>query len=237
MRNKNIQNLPDTESVAVFRKGVTGWYDKHKRVYPWRTTRDPFKILVAEMMLRRTRADQVKAVYNRLIKEYPDAGALARASNKKLSSILYSIGLRWRTPSFKLMARVLNKKYKSRVPRTREELKTLPGIGDYVAGAILSIAFNRKEWIVDSNIVRIFNRYFGVRGRGEEHRDKNIISIAKKYVSVKKPKKANLALLDFATLLCRPRQPLCKSCPLIDTCNCFPADSKGERQKGKKRRR
>ena len=86
-------------------------------------------------------------------------------------------------------------------------MKKLPGVGDYVAGAILSIAYLQKEWVVDSNIVRMFKRYFGIQTSEEGRRDKHIIELSKKYVSCKNPLDANLAILDFAALICATRNP------------------------------
>ncbi|GAH84120.1 unnamed protein product, partial [marine sediment metagenome] len=113
------------------------------------------------MMLRRTKADQVKMVYNQLFTEYPDIETMAKAENEKLEQILYPLGLKWRTSAFSLVVREVKEKYQYRIPETREELTALPGVGEYVAGALLSIAYGKKEWIVDSNIVRLFKRYFG----------------------------------------------------------------------------
>jgi len=177
--------------------------------------------LIAEMMLRRTKADQVKKVYERLFKEYRDIRAMANAKNKKLEQILYPLGLNWRLPSFRLVARELKKKYQCRVPEKRSELMTLPGVGDYVAGAVLSIAYDKKEWIVDSNIVRLFRRYFGIKTSKEGRRDKHVIEIAKIYASGRKPRKANLAVLDFTALVCIPRRPHCEKCPVRRKCRCL----------------
>ncbi|MGD0954391.1 MAG: DNA glycosylase [Methanotrichaceae archaeon] len=194
------------------------WFDEHGRAFPWRETDNPFKLLVAEMMLRRTKADQVKLVYDRLFQRYPDVDAIAEAPIEDLENILYPLGLRWRTPAFQLIAREIKEKYVAKVPKTREELRTLPGVGEYVAGAVLSIAYGKKEWIVDSNIVRLFKRYFGVETSKEGRRDPSIIGIAKLYASGKDPRTANLAILDFAALICTARNPHHDICPLKNKC-------------------
>lgn len=172
-------------------------------------------------MLRRTKADQVKAVYDRLFAEYPDVETMAEAKNEKLEQILYPLGLKWRTPAFRLVAREVKEKYQCRIPEEREELTTLPGVGEYVAGAVLSTAYGKKEWMVDSNIVRLFKRYFGIKTSKEGRRDKHVVKIARVYASGKDPRKANLALLDFAALICLPRNPKCTLCPLSSTCHYY----------------
>lgn len=226
MRNKSIPWIPETEYIAIFRKKIIRWYEKNKRTYPWRTTRNPFRVLIAELMLRRTKADQVRVVYNRLFKEYPDVKSLATASKKKLSKILYPLGLRWRLPSIGLVARKLKNRYQGRVPCTREELKTLPGVGEYIAGAVLSIAYNKREWIIDTNVVRVFKRYFGIKTTKEGRRDRHVIEMAKRYVPMREPRIANLALLDFASLVCMPKNPKCLLCSLSNVCYYYSLDKK-----------
>jgi len=103
----------------------------------------------------------VKRVYERLFNEYPDIQSLSKADNKKLEDILGSLGLRWRLPSFGLVAREIMEQYGSKVPDSRSELKKLTGVGDYVAGAVLSIAYHKKEWMVDSNVVRVLKDTLG----------------------------------------------------------------------------
>lgn len=221
MKNKSSNELPSAENIRLFRSKIIRWFNKNKRDYPWRETRDPFKVLIAEMMLRRTKADQVKAVYDRLLVEYPDVETMAKAGSEDLERILYPLGLKWRTPAFGLVAREVKEKYQCRVPEAREELTTLPGVGEYVAGAVLSVAYGKKEWIVDSNIVRLFKRYFGIKTSKEGRRDKHVVDIAKAYASGKDPRKANLALLDFAALICLPRNPKCTLCPLSNACHLY----------------
>jgi len=218
MSNKSGNKIPTRQDIRYFRDKIIRWFDKNKRSYPWRKTRDPFKVLIAEMMLRRTKADQVKAVYEQLFTEYPDVEAMANAKDDSLSKILYPLGLKWRTPAFGLVAKEVRQKYYSRVPENREELTSLPGVGDYVAGAVLSIAYGKKEWIVDSNIVRVFRRYFGILTSKEGRRDRHVIEMARMYSSGRNPRKANLAILDFTALICTPRQPKCSICPLSDSC-------------------
>lgn len=194
------------------------WFDRRGRDYPWRRTNDPFRVLLAEMMLRRTRADQVEAVYRDFLRKYPDAKALAGASKKQVQELLYPLGLRWRIPAFKALAKELKERHGGKVPQTREELKQLPGVGEYVAGAVLSVAYGKREWIVDTNVVRLFRRYFGTETSREGRRDKHVIEIAKAFSQGKNPRKANLSMLDFSALVCAVRNPACPTCLLKADC-------------------
>lgn len=219
--------IPYQKDINIFRRKIINWYKKNGRVYPWRETKDPFQILIAEMMLRRTKADQVVPVYEHFFKEYPDVDSLAVAKQEALEEILYPLGLKWRTPAFRMVAREVREKYHSRIPETREELTSLPGVGEYVAGAVLSIAYGKKEWLVDSNIVRIFKRYFGIKTSKEGRRDKYVIEIAKIYASGRDPGRATMGILDIAALVCKPGKPECEKCILIDCCH-YTLSKKGD---------
>jgi DNA (cytosine-5)-methyltransferase 1 len=211
----------DKKQIRILRDKLLKWFKSNQRTYPWRETTDPLKVLIAEMMLRRTKADQVRAVYERLLTEYPDITAMVDADGRRLRNILFSLGLKWRIPAFVQVVRETSEKYGGKVPETREELKKLPGVGDYVAGAVLSIAYGKKEWIVDSNIVRLFRRYFGIKTSKEGRRDRHVIEIARMYASCKTPREANLAILDFSALVCKPFRPLCHTCPLREKCKFY----------------
>ena len=210
------------------------WFRKNKRDYPWRKTRNPFRILIAEMMLQRTKADQVLNVYNKFFSEFNSPEKVAHTGLRKIREILYPIGLKWRAKNFKSVCILLIKNFNGEIPDTRTKLIRLPGVGEYVAGMILSTAFNKSEWVVDSNIVRLFKRYFGIPTSKEGRRDKHIVELAKVYVTTGRPKEANLALLDFAALICVPRNPKCIRCPLFKTCRYFIKQIEWEKNKKKK---
>jgi len=213
-----MNKLPPANEIRDFRKNLIKWFNKNKRNYPWRTTGNPFRILIAEMMLQRTRADQVLPVYLHFFSNYKTPFDVAITDMGRLNRILYPLGLRWRIRKFKEMCQTLVKEYGGRVPEERDEISKLPGVGDYVAGVVLSIAFNKKEWIVDSNVVRVFRRYFGISTSKEGRRDRHVIEIARTYADCRYPGRANLALLDFAALICTPRRPDHSRCPLFGSC-------------------
>lgn len=219
MPSKSGWIVPPRTDINAFRRRIINWFKKNGRVYPWRQTNDPFRILIAEMMLRRTKADQVTSVYKQFFKKYPDVNSLAQAKLNDLKKILYPLGLKWRVPAFRMVARHLREKYQSVIPRNRQELTSLPGVGEYVAGAVLSIAYRKNEWLVDSNIVRIFKRYFGIQTSKEGRRDKHVIEMARIYASGKDPAKATMSILDITALVCKPGKPDCRTCPLIARCH------------------
>ena len=213
-----MSKQPAFEDISGFRKPIIRWFRKNGRRYPWRDTEDPFKILIAEMMLQRTKADQVVPVYHNFFSKFKTPSDVAGAKMRNLNQILYPLGLRWRIKRFKEVSRTILRQFGGRVPETRDEISRLPGVGDYVAGIVLSIAFNKQEWIVDSNVVRVFKRYFGLSTSKEGRRDKHVVSIAKVYGHCKNPREVNLALLDFAALICTPLRPKHEGCPLSQNC-------------------
>lgn len=225
LSKNRLEILPTARDISLLRSKLIRWFTKHNQDYPWRKTGDPFRLLIAEMMLRRTKADQVKSVYHRLFERYPDATTLAEAPKQDIEQTLYPLGLKWRTPAFQLLAREIKEKYNGRVPETRDELQSLPGVGEYVAGAVLSIGYGKNEWIVDSNVVRLWKRYFGIQTSKEGRRDRHVVETAKIYASGKNPRKANLAILDFAALVCTPNNPKHEECPLRKDCHHYLAES------------
>lgn len=223
---KSKRRTPSKREIGLFRKCLLLWFKENKRDYPWRKTRNPFRLLIAEMMLQRTKADQVLDVYNNFFSEFNSPEEVAHTDLRKLRKILYPIGLKWRVRNFKDLCALLIKNFDGKIPDTRGGLLVLPGVGEYVAGIVLSVTFNKPEWIVDSNVVRIFKRYFGILTTKEGRRDKHVVELAKVYIVTREPRKANLALLDFTALICVPRNPKCTSCPLSNTCDYYSFNKK-----------
>ena len=216
-----MNKIPELQEIRYFRKNLVRWFKKNKRSYPWRATKQPFKLLIAEMMLQRTKADQVQIVYHDFFSHFKTPDDVAGANIGTLNRVLYPLGLRSRIKKFKECSKSLLNNFNGKVPVSRYEISKLPGVGDYVAGIVLSVAFNKKEWIVDSNVVRVFKRYFGILTSKEGRRDKHVIDIAKIYANCKEPRNANFALLDFAALICTPRSPEHERCPLSKNCQYF----------------
>ncbi len=143
----NGHSLP----VYQMQRGLRAWGIEHLRSFPWRMTNNPFHMLLAELMLRRTQARQVVPVYTRFATQYPDAQALLKAPSEEVASLLFPLGLAWRVPAFQQVARVLVDRYNGMVPQDYDALLTLPGVGDYVASAICCFAFGQALPIIDTN--------------------------------------------------------------------------------------
>src|SRR2546421_11379611 len=210
----NNHSLPLNQYHASLRT----WDDKYRRIYPWRTTDNPFHIMLAELMLRRTQARQVVKVYEDFIAKYPDALTLATASADEVVRSLFSLGLSWRVPAFQEIARTLVEQYGGTVPPSYDALVALPGIGDYVASAVCCFAFGQPLIVVDTNTVRVAGRLFGVPTHAESRRRKPIRTLLQALLDTEDPKSYNYAMLDLAALVCTPGNPNCSACPLLSYC-------------------
>jgi A/G-specific adenine glycosylase len=206
------------ERPEAIRDRLVAWGRQNARVYPWRETRDPWKILLAEVMLHRTRADQVVPVYEAAVRKFPDPASLAGASPECLGRLFRPLGLRWRVPLLHEMARRIVRDHGGRVPTGRDELRSLPGVSDYIAGAVRCFAFGEPEPVLDTNAVRVLGRVFGLPVRDSSRRSRRFRELMRELVAGDDPRSLVLAVLDLAALVCRPGNPECRRCPIRDLC-------------------
>ncbi len=169
-------------------------------------------------MLQRTRAEQVEPIYKQFIKHYPTVTALSKARTKDVARYTKHLGMHWRAKHFITAAKFIVKEYKTRIPADRKRLLAIPGVGEYVAGAILTVAVKKREWVIDSNIARFLNRVHGLKLKGEIRRKPAIIERARKFFDFKDTRKLLFAVLDFTALVCTPRNPKCFECPIRRRC-------------------
>lgn len=198
------------------------WFIKNHRDFPWRQYCDPYRIMIAEFMLHRTRAEQVTPIYETFIDQYPDIFSLSTARESDIQKITAHLGLHWRSSHFINSAKFVIEHFNGIFPCDRKELKKIPGVGDYVAGAILTVCFNKSEYVIDSNIARFINRFFGFQLTGEIRRKKKIIEAAKTLFSINEPGRFLFAILDFTFKICKARNPFCYSCILNSQCQFKP---------------
>jgi len=205
--------------LTFFRRALTIWARTNRRSFPWRQTRNPYRVLVAELMLRRTPPGQVLDVYREFLERWPSPRALARADAGDLRSLLAPLGLRWRTRNMIGIAHQL-----ARLPQaafhSAPALKCLPGVGDYVASAVQIMAFNRSETVIDTNVIRVLGRYWGRRVHPEARRERDFKRLAVECTPKRNVKGYTLALLDLGATVCTARHPRCIECPLRRHC-CF----------------
>ena len=214
------------------------WYDNNKRSLPWRKKNSQIKreyyTLVSEFMLQQTQVSTVIPYFKKFIKNIPNLESLANINEKKLLKYWEGLGYYSRVRNLKKTAKIVVSKYKKKLPNTLEELKTLPGIGDYTASAILSIAFNKPFIPLDGNVERIIKRILNLKSEKEISKE-NIVK-KKKFLGTSNRKSDYAqALMELGALVCKPKNPLCTKCPVIKNCTSykkkdFDIDSKNKKK-------
>jgi DNA (cytosine-5)-methyltransferase 1 len=203
----------------AFRARLMAWHADNARDYPWRENVDPWHVLMAEVCLHRTRADQARPVYEALADIAPTPEAMLVRPDETLEA-MHSLGLRWRAENIVRIAQVLVDEHGGHVPSDEFALRQLPGVGDYVANAVITFGFRRRAVIVDTNTERIVGR---VRGREKTPRWQLRLDLHELAGRAGPDASFNYALLDLGALVCGARQPLCTVCPVRASCESHPS--------------
>lgn len=204
--------------ISALQKCLLAWYDREGRDFPWRKTRDAYKVLVSEVLLQKTASDRVAGIYHRFFGKFPSVKKLARADEKKIREIVGTLGLKKRAAYLSSLAREISNKYAGKVPEDRESLISLTGVGEYTCDAVLCFAFGKRCPILDTNVRRVLRRHFGLRIFEARRSDKELRGLAASVLPHEKFREFNYALLDFAAKICLPSRPLCRECPLLSSC-------------------
>ena len=207
-----VHNFP------VLRRRLRRWFATHGRDYPWRKTDNWFHLLMAEMMLRRTRADQVVPVYLEFTGRYADPLATARLPRARLKGMLYPLGLAWRAEHILETLRYLRQHHPREAPPDLEALRRVPGVGEYSAAMLANRLHALRIAAVDVNVARVHSRLVGQEPMPESRRKVHIIALANRFVRSPHAAELNLAVLDLAALVCQARRPLCSNCPFQKHC-------------------
>lgn len=195
------------------------WYKRQSRPLPWRRTCDPYRIWISEIMLQQTQVDTVIPYYQRFVETFPDVETLADASLDQVLKAWENLGYYSRARHLHAAARMIMDTYGGKIPDTPDEIRTLPGIGPYSAGAILSIAYGQPLPAVDGNVRRILSRIFAIRKAIDDAGvQRNLYEIAETLVPAKHPGDFNQALMDLGATICRPKNPDCVRCPVATLC-------------------
>ena len=195
---------------------ILSWYAKTKRDLPWRTTNDPYHIVVSEFMLQQTQVDRVIPKYHAFLKKFPSTKSLANASPADVINEWAGLGYNRRALYLHKFAQAIEQNHNGIIPESRELLLELPGIGPYTSQAIRCFGFHKYVPVVDINIKRIYSRLF-FRGAGSENELNNM---ARELVPDKHGVAWNNALMDFGATICMDR-PKCNVCPLTAQCSAF----------------
>jgi len=203
----------------IFSSKIIDWYQTNHRNLPWRQTTDPYKIWLSEVMLQQTRVAQGLPYYERFIRSFPTVFDLAKAPEQNVLRLWQGLGYYSRARNLHRCAKEVVKKSNGIFPNSFKELIELPGVGDYTAAAIASIAFREPVAVVDGNVFRVLARIFGVEkdvasGEGKKY----FFSLANELIDKKRPDLFNQALMEFGALHCLPKNPKCSDCIFSKSC-------------------
>lgn len=205
------------------------WFDSTRRELPWRNTKDPYAILVSELMLQQTQVQTVLPYYQRFMERFPSIESLAMTSQEEVLRYWSGLGYYRRGRNLYRAAQIVVEKYHGAVPQDKASLLALPGIGSYTAGAVLSIAFGQSEPVVDGNVERVLSRLFalGIDLATSQGR-KAVWKVAEEQLPHHRPGCHNQALMELGATLCLPTRPACSECPLAISCQAFHQGKTGE---------
>jgi A/G-specific adenine glycosylase len=213
------RKLPSESELAVFRQSLLHWFRRHGRRFPWRSkSAGNYTRVISEILLQRTQAQRVGEFFNDFLTAYPSWRHLADATERELQQFLQPLGLwRRRATSIVALAREMKRRH-GRFPSRREEVEALPGVGQYIANAILLFCHGEPQPLLDVNMARVLERNFGSRNLVDIRYDPYLQALATKTLSTTDPSNLNWAILDLAGLVCLSNKPLCRKCPLASSC-------------------
>ena len=205
-------------------KKILNWYDKNKRTLPWRikssSKKKEYFTLVSEFMLQQTQVKTVIPYFNNFLKDIPNFQSLAKVSEAKLLKHWQGLGYYSRAKNLKKSAKMIIDNYSGRLPNNFEELKKLPGVGDYTASAISAIVFNQQIIPLDGNIERVLKRILNLKTEGEIKKE-NLHKQKKIFGKTSRSSDYAQALMEIGALLCKPKNPYCDKCPITKNCLSF----------------
>ncbi len=204
---------------ATLSRSLSAWYSRHGRRLPWRETRDPYRIWVSEVMLQQTRVATVVPYYRRFLRRFPSLRALSRARVEEVLSAWSGLGYYRRARLLHAAAREVMVRFRGEIPADPLFLRRLPGVGDYTAGALASIAFGLPEPALDGNSLRVLTRLLAPEGDPRSPANRRAIEqAARKLLENAVPGDVNQALMELGARVCLPASPLCESCPVRKHC-------------------
>jgi len=208
--------------IIEFQTKILHWFDTNARAFSWRKKNiSQYEVIISEVLLQRTKAETVSSFYDRFLTCYPDWNSLANADVEELEEMLRPIGLfRQRASRIKNLA-VKMVEFNDFLPSKRSELDKIPFFGQYIANAIELQVFGRAKPLLDVNMARVLERYFGPRQLADIRYDPYLQKLSHKVVDHECSKQISWAILDFAAAVCKSRKPACSSCSLSENCKFY----------------
>tara|TARA_B100001989_G_scaffold172234_1_gene124347 strand:+ start:863 stop:1936 length:1074 start_codon:yes stop_codon:yes gene_type:complete len=208
------------ESKLEFGAKVMQWFEANKRDLPFRKDKDPYRVWLSEILLQQTQMGTGIKYYKKFIKKFPKIEKLAKAKEETIYSIWKGLGYYNRAKNLHKTAQEIVNNYQGVFPNDYNDLLSLPGIGKYTASAISSICFNSKRYVIDTNVYRVFSRYLGINKKINQSKSyKYFENLSKELAkNIKNTGAYNEAIMDFGSLICKPKNPKCDICIIRKTC-------------------
>jgi A/G-specific adenine glycosylase len=220
--------LPDATCRRALRRRLLAWYDAHARRLPWRRNRDPYAVWLSEIMLQQTQVETVKAYFERFVRTFPTIEALARADEHAVLRLWEGLGYYRRARQLHQAAKIIVAEHAGRFPRDPQTVRRLPGIGRYTAGAILSIAFDARQPILEANTLRLHSRLLAYADDPRATEGQRLLwAMAEIILPRHDVGRFNQALMELGSQVCTARSPRCEECPLAVLCR---ANQQGRQQ-------
>jgi len=226
----DVQDSIPGEKIHFFQKRLLSWYKENDRGYFWRQKNlSQYQYVIAEVLLQRTKADTIAKFYPLFITEFPGWSSLAHANLHDIESFLTPVGLyKQRASRLQNLAKEMVKR-EGKLPSDRKDLESIPFMGQYIANAVELVIFNQPSPLVDVNMARVLERFFGPRKMADIRYDPYLQELAYRIVSHSKAKYINWAVLDFAALICHARKPKCEICTINNKCDFYRMFSKTDK--------
>lgn len=213
---------PDSSCTTAARRSLLRWYQRRSRALPWRRSKAPYTVWVSEVMLQQTQIETVIPYYHRFLREFPTVEQLAQAPLDRVLELWSGLGYYRRARNLHRAAREVVEMYGGRFPREMKQARSLPGVGDYTARAVLSIAYNQPFAVLDGNVARVMARFLAFSGNLHQPRfRRHIVENLERLLSRRSPGNFNQALMELGQTVCLPRSPKCPLCPLQRWCQGF----------------
>jgi A/G-specific adenine glycosylase len=206
-------------AIVTLRRNLLDWFGRHRRALPWRESRDPYRVWVAEVMLQQTRIAAVIPYYERFLAKLPTASALAEAPEDEVLRLWSGLGYYGRARNLQRAAKEIVARHGGDFPRALDEAQALPGIGRYTAAAVLSIAYDVPLAVLDGNVARVLARLGAIRGDlREPQRWRKLEQNAQALLAKHSAGDWNQGLMELGEVICTPRNPRCNACPIAKPC-------------------
>lgn len=200
-------------------KKLLKWFEIEGKTYPFRDTTDPYRILVSEMLLRKTTARQVATIYPIFFEKFPTVKHLSKAPIDEIKRLIRPLGIASRTHDLKQVSQEIVSKYGGKIPENIQDLTKLKGVGKYIASCVMAFGFGFQVSAVDSNINRVLSRIMGYRVDFKKQPDDRIWKFYYDLMPQERRRQFHHAIIDLSHLYCRPSNPKCRMCPLKEYCN------------------